>query len=211
VGVSALAGNTTGTNNIAIGNFAGVLATAPSNNSIFISNNGTAADTATIKIGTQGTQTTAFIAGISGAIVANSAAVLIDTTTGQLGTILSSRRYKEDIRPMADMSAALMRLRPVSFRYKKPFADGAKPIQYGLIAEEVAERLPYLSAFDERGRPETVKYHELPIFLLAALQRQHAIVAAQAGRIAALEQRLRHLDEAQLTRRAGLLPASANE
>jgi hypothetical protein len=40
---------------------------------------------------------------------------------------------------MGDASSGLLRLRPVTFRYKKPFNDGSKPIQYGLIAEEVAE------------------------------------------------------------------------
>ncbi len=37
-----------------------------------------------------------------------------------------------------------MQLRPVTFRYLKPYADGSKPIDYGLIAEEVAEVYPDL-------------------------------------------------------------------
>ena len=51
---------------------------------------------------------------------------------GQLGTVLSSRRYKEDIQSMDAASDGLLRLRPVTFRYKKPLDDGSKPIQYGL-------------------------------------------------------------------------------
>ena len=47
--------------------------------------------------------------------------------------------FKEDIHDMDTASNGLLRLRPVTFRYQKPFADGSKPIQYGLIAEEVAE------------------------------------------------------------------------
>jgi hypothetical protein len=200
VGASALANHITGNNNIAVGRQAGLNPTA-SANSIFIGNQGLAADTTTIKIGTQGTQTTTFIAGISGATIANSAAVVIDTSTGQLGTVLSSRRYKEDIRPMDDVSASLLELRPVTFRYKKPFGDSSKPLQYGLIAEEVAEAMPYLAVFNEHGHPETVKYHELPTFLLGAYQRQHRIIAAQAGRIetqadeiAMLRQRLESIE-----------------
>ena len=77
--------------------------------------------------------------------------------------------------------------RPVSFRYIKPFADGSKPIEYGLIAEEVAEVFPYLAVFNAEGQPETVKYHLLPTFLLAGYQEQQRVIAAQADRISALE------------------------
>ena len=37
---------------------------------------------------------------------------------------------------MNDASSGLLRLRPVTFRYQQPYADGSKPIDYGLIAEE---------------------------------------------------------------------------
>lgn len=96
IGAWSLLKNTDGNSNIALGRRAGWNSTA-SSNSIFVGNEGLAGDTATIKIGREGIQTTAFIAGISGVTVANSAAVLINTSTGQLGTISSSRRYKEDI------------------------------------------------------------------------------------------------------------------
>jgi hypothetical protein len=45
---------------------------------------------------------------------------------------------------MGDASSGLLRLRPVAFRYKKAYADGSKPLDYGLIAEEVAEVYPDL-------------------------------------------------------------------
>jgi hypothetical protein len=70
----------------------------------------------------------------------------------------------------------------VTFRYKQPYADGGKPIQYGLIAEEVAEVLPGLAVFKD-GQPETVKYHLLPSFLLAGYQQQQQTIAAQAQKI----------------------------
>jgi len=182
LGYFALNANTTGTNNVAVGALAGASATAPSS-SIFIGNQGLAADNKTIKIGIQGTQTSAFIAGISGVTVANSAAVLINTTTGQLGTVSSSRRYKEDIQPFPDMRAALTKLRPVTFRYKKAYIDGPKPLEYGLIAEDVAEVLPNLVVFNAKSQPETVKYHLLPVFLLAEYQRDHKTMQAQAEQI----------------------------
>ena len=108
---------------------------------------------------------------------------------------------------MGEVGAALMKLRPVTFRYKKPYDDGSKPIQYGLIAEEVADVLPDLAVFNADGQPETVKYHLLPSFLLAAHQRDHRslqamqeLIAAQAQEIAALKRRLGLL-EAQFDRR----------
>jgi hypothetical protein len=73
----------------------------------------------------------------------------------------SSRRYKDDIKDMGDSSSKLMRLRPVTFRYKKAFDDGSKPVQYGLVAEEVAEVYPDLVARSADGQIETVKYQAL--------------------------------------------------
>jgi hypothetical protein len=95
---------------------------------------------------------------------------------------------------MADMSALLAKLRPVTFRYNQAKSDGSHPLQYGLIAEEVAELIPDLALFDKEGRPNGVKYHLLPSFLLAGYQAQQNTIAAQAEKIEALEDRLRRLE-----------------
>jgi len=79
---------------------------------------------------------------------------------------------------MGDASGDLMRLRPVTFRYQKPFADGSQPIQYGLIAEEVAEVFPDLVARSADGQIETVKYQLLDPLLLNEVQRQQAEIRA---------------------------------
>jgi anti-sigma28 factor (negative regulator of flagellin synthesis) len=115
------------------------------------------------------------IKGISGVMTAinNAVPVLIDSA-GQLGTINSSRRYKEDIDNMARASDNLLTLRPVIFRYKKAIEDGDIPIQNGLIAEEVAEVFPALVVYNEHGEPETVKYHLLATLLLNELQKQRS-------------------------------------
>jgi Chaperone of endosialidase len=84
-------------------------------------------------------------------------AVLVDSN-GQLGTVSSSRRYKEDIQDMEDASNGLLELRPVKFRYQQPYADGSKPLDYGLIAEEVAEVYPNLVVKNKDGQVETVQY-----------------------------------------------------
>jgi hypothetical protein len=168
-------------------------------NSIFIGNGGASSDTSTIKIGTQGTQTSTFIAGIARANVGAGTSVFINAN-GQLGTVLSSRRYKEDIPSMGAMSDMLAKLRPVSFRCKKPFADGSRPTEYGLIAEEVAEEFPYLAVFNEHGQPETVKYHLLPTFLLEAFQEQQRTIAAQQEEL----RQQRAINDAQAERMAAL-------
>jgi hypothetical protein len=118
--------------------------------------------------------------------------VLIDSA-GQLGTASSSRRYKEDIQDMGDASRGLMRLRPVTFRYQKPFADGSKPIQYGLIAEEVAKVYPDLVARSADGQIETVKYQVLDSMLLNEVQRQQAEIDAQKNQIRGLQQQIDEL------------------
>ena len=106
--------------------------------------------------------------------------VLVDPN-GQLGTAISSRRYKYDITAMADMKAMLQKLRPVTFRYKQAQDDGQHPLQYGLIAEEVAEVFPDLAVFNKDGTPETVKYHLLPNFLLAGYQSQQQTIDGAGG------------------------------
>ena len=112
--------------------------------------------------------------------------VLVDSA-GQLGTVSSSRRYKQDIEDMAGASESLLSLRPVTFRYKKTFKDGDKPIQYGLIAEEVAEVFPDLVVYTEDGEPETVKYHLLATLLLNELQKQGEELQVLSARLERLE------------------------
>jgi len=117
-------------------------------------------------------------------------AVVVDSN-GNLGTVSSSRPYKEEIQDMADASSRLMQLRPATFRYKKPFDDGSKPVQYGLTAEEVAEVYPDSVARSPDGEIETVKYQLLDSMLLNELQKQNLTIAAQKEQIRAQEQQAR--------------------
>ena len=174
VGNGALKANTTGSDNIALGNFAGSAPVTGVNN-IHIGHAGVAGETRIIRVGRQGTQLKTFIAGIRGVPVSGAAVVV--SSTGQLGVVSSSRRYKENIQPMADASVALMKLKPVTFRYKEADEQGQKPVQFGLIAEEVAEVLPELVVRDDKGQPETVAYHVLPSLLLNEYQKQQVKLA----------------------------------
>jgi hypothetical protein len=186
LGVGALGSVTTGDNNTVLGPAAGQFLTTGSGN-LYLDNWGAATESATTRIGNAQGRT--FIAGIRGIATGNNNAlpVVIDSA-GQLGTVSSSAKTKFDIQDLpADVVSALARLRPVSFRYKQPFADGSTPVQYGLIAEEVQQVLPELVALDEKGEPASVKYHVLPALLLAEVQRLQMALANASSRTAALE------------------------
>ena len=135
LGELALNDVTTGSGNIAVGAQAGSNLTG--NNNIDIGNQGIAADSGTIRIGTKGEHTRALIAGIINSPIYGLPVIV--NGNGRLGIQASSVRHKRDIRDMGDASAGLLRLRPVSFRYKQ---DPRGTLQYGLIAEEVERRYP---------------------------------------------------------------------
>ena len=92
---------------------------------------------------------------------------------------------------MDDPTDKLLQLRPVSFRYKQAQNDGSHPLQYGLIAEEVADVYPELVQFDPKsGQPNTVLYHVLPGMLLNAFQKEHKQLEAQQQQIQSLQEQL---------------------
>jgi hypothetical protein len=194
VGANAL-GNASGSGNTALGRLAGYNITTGTNN-IDIGNNPPGNESSTIRIGS--TQTKAFLAGVNGVTVSSGTAVYIDSN-GQLGTITSSVRFKEDVESMGDASEGLMKLRPVTFHYKAPYDDGSHLLQYGLIAEEVAKVFPDLVQYDQQGKPFTVRYHEINTMLLNELQKQHAKVSELNAQLAEQEARIQRL-EALLSR-----------
>ena len=100
-------------------------------------------------------------------------------TNGQLGTLTSSRRFKDNIQDMGTASSKVFQLRPVTFNYKPQFDDGSHLLQYGLIAEEVAKVYSDMVVYDKDGQPYTVRYQVLAPMLLSELQKQNAVVAAQ--------------------------------
>ncbi|MCX6382304.1 MAG: tail fiber domain-containing protein [Armatimonadetes bacterium] len=183
-GNNALYSATTGKGNIALGFQSGYNITTGSNN-ITIGNLGAATDNGTIRIGTVGVQTSTLIAGINGVTSSAGVAVYINAN-GQLGTITSSRRFKSDIKTMGSVSDKLLQLRPVTFRYKSTDENGRHPLQYGLIAEEVAKVFPDLVQYDKQGRPFTVYYHLLTPMLLNELQKEHAKSEVRNTNIATL-------------------------
>jgi hypothetical protein len=192
--------NTTGNNNVALGDSAGKNITTGDYN-IDIGNQGVATDTNIIRIGVQGTQTSAYIAGISGTTAASGVAVYVNSS-GQLGTLTSSRKYKQDIRNMDGASEALLALQPVTFRYQ-PDIDPQNIPQFGLVAEEVEKVNPDLVAHDNQGRPYTVRYEAVNAMLLNEFLKEHKKVAAQNTEIQDLKARLEKLEQFLNARNGG--------
>jgi trimeric autotransporter adhesin len=108
--------------------------------------------------------------------------VTIDLTTGLLGHLSSSRRYKEDINPMDKASETLYRLKPATYRYKKEI-DRTQSLAFGLIAEEVADVNPELVAHNAQGQPESVHYEMVNAMLLNEFLKEHKKVQAQNQKI----------------------------
>ncbi len=186
---------TSGSSNIVIGSQAGLLLTGGSNN-IYIGSQGAPAESSTIRIGASGSQTAAFISGIFGVPSPAGVGVFINAG-GQLGTMSSSRRFKENVERLADARRIVHGLQPVAFHYKPAYDDGSRILQYGLIAEEVAEVEPNLVVTNEDGQVETVRYHFLAPLLLAEVQRlehervaQDTTIRAQAAALSSLRDEL---------------------
>src|SRR5205809_2969404 len=111
------------------------------------------------------------------ATVPTGVAVIVDSN-GHLGTTTSSARFKDNIKPMDKASEAIHALKPVTFRYKKELDPEGIP-QFGLVAEDVAKVNRDLVAFDEEGKPYTVRYEALNAMLLNEFLKEHRKVEEQ--------------------------------
>jgi hypothetical protein len=183
IGRGALGDNAIGSNNTAIGYTAGNQITG--SNNIDVGNTGVAGESGIIRIGTAGTQTATFIAGIRETPLAQGAAIPVGINAdGKLGVRASSERFKEAIKPMGKTSEAIFSLQPVTFRYKKAIDSQALP-QFGLVAEQVAKVSPDLVARDAEGKPFTVRYDEVNAMLLNEFLKEHRKVEAMAASMVA--------------------------
>ncbi len=173
-GTNALLSRTTGIWDTAVGWISGL--NIRGSNNIDIGNPGTSADTATIRIGVEGTHTQAFMAGIHGIILPNNGSLqpVFVNNDGKLGTVLSpsSARFKDEIKPMGNTSEAILAFKPVTFRYKKNIDPVGMP-QFGLVAEEVAKVNPDLVTHDEKGQLYSVRYEAVNAMLLNEFLKEH--------------------------------------
>ena len=185
IGVFALKNNTTGSGNIAVGYQAGSLV-KKGNNNIYIGSPAAApSESSSIHIGTAGAHTNTYVAGISGVTVPSGVAVIVDTS-GHLGTVVSSERFKDAIKPMDKASEAILSLKPVTFRYKTALDPKGIP-QFGLVAEQVEKVNPDLVARDGEGKSYTVRYEAVNAMLLNEFLKEHRKVEEQAATITGLK------------------------
>ena len=173
-GEHALFSNTTGNSNTAVGT--GTLNnTTGSNNTAFGVGAGTNVTTANnvIAIGTDGANVSdsCFIGNVFGATASSGTAVFINSS-GQLGTVTSSRRFKKEIKPMDSVSESILGLKPVTFRYEKDIDPDGIP-QFGLVAEDVEKVNPDLVVRDKEGKPYSVRYEQVNAMLLNEFLKEH--------------------------------------
>src|SRR4029077_12169023 len=128
--------------------------------------------------------TSCFIGNIRGVSPGADAIPVVINSIGQLGTMSSSRRFKEGINPMATASQAILALKPVMFRYK---SDKTKTPQFGLVAEDVAAIDPDLVVHDKDGEIYSVRYDAVNAMLLNEFLKEHKKVEEQQATIEQLK------------------------
>jgi hypothetical protein len=87
---------------------------------------------------------------------------------------------------MADASAVLFALQPVTFRYRSGFDPKGSP-QFGLVAEDVDKVDPDLVVRDAAGKPNSVRYEQVNAMLLNEFLKEHQKVQALEARLEKLE------------------------
>src|ERR1043166_6029939 len=195
VGDSAFMNSATGSFNTVIGWDAGARTGVDGSDNIYIGatsgpNPGPSAN-GPIRIGDPGFIQGCWIAGISGATSTGGSAVFVNAA-GKLGTLTSSARFKDDIKPMDKASESLFALNPDTFHYKKQIDANGTP-QFGLVAEEVAKVNPDLVINDPNGKPYTVRYEAVNAMLLNEFLKEHSIVQKQQATIALQESQIKAL------------------
>jgi hypothetical protein len=173
-GAHSLENNTTGSGNTALGFGAGDNVTT-ANNVICI---GSGVEGANVS-------NSCYIGSVFGQTSSLGTAVFINSS-GKLGTITSSRRFKEEIKPMAQASEALFALKPVIFRYKKEIEPQKIP-QFGLVAEDVEAVNPDLVVRDADGKAYTVRYEAVNAMLLNEFLKAHRKAQQQEATITELK------------------------
>jgi hypothetical protein len=134
--------------------------------------------------GVAGESNACYIASIFGQTSVNGIPVLINSDN-KLGTTTSSRRFKDDIRPMDKASEAILALTPVTFHYKKEI-DPSGISQFGLVAEDVEKVNPDLVVRDKEGKSYSVRYDAVNAMLLNEFLKEHSTVQELKNEIATL-------------------------
>ena len=189
IGANALRNLTTGNVNLAVGSPAGINFTSGDFNIFLGSDAGSGVTTASnvICIGAAGNNVSGscFIDHIFNGTSSGGVGVFVNSN-GRLGTSTSSRRFKENIKPMGKASEAILQLKPVSFRYKTEL-DADRIPQFGLVAEEVEKVNPDLIVRDKDGKPYSVRYEQVNAMLLNEFLKEHKKVQELEATVARQE------------------------
>ena len=193
IGDDTLSHNVSGSGNIIVGGFGAGFNIVAGSNNIYIgpgvSANGPFDESDTIRINDSapargGASSQVFFAGIDGSTVGAVNAPVLINPNGQLGTGVSSARFKKDIDPMGKTSEAIFSLKPVTFHYK---GDEINIPQFGLIAEEVAKVDPALILVDKEGKPYSVRYDQVNAMLLNEFLKEHKASIEEHKKVGKLE------------------------
>ena len=180
IGYLAGSNNTSGTQNIALGAFAGL-------------NVSTADNVICIGVSGDDVSNSCYIGNIFGGTLGAGATVIVDNN-GHLGTIVSSQRLKDQIKPMDKASEAIFALKPVTFRYQQHIDPKGVP-QFGLVAEDVEKVNPDLIVRDKEGKPYSVRYDQVNAMLLNEFLKEHRKNQEQRKEIDGLKAELKDLRE----------------
>jgi len=127
-----------------------------------------------------------FVAGISAGAAGDTDACLNSgtnelTDAGAASCIVSSIRFKDDVRPLSTGLREVLRLAPVSYRYR---GDLRQTQRIGLIAEDMEQVEPRLVFFEPDGiTPRGISYEESVALLVKAIQDLSAQVDRLQGRL----------------------------
>jgi hypothetical protein len=175
-GWHALMNNVTGTGNTAFGDDAGGAITGSGNVDIGAGESGVPGENNTTRI--KNITSTAFTTG----------GFFLYEVNGAIGIFTSSRKFKDDIKPIDKASETIYSLNPVTFR-AKPQSDPSRPRGYGLIAEDVEKVNPDLVSHGEKDIL-TVRYESINAMLLNEFLKEHRKVNEQQASITELKKEI---------------------
>jgi hypothetical protein len=185
VGTSAGYTNSTGSNNVGFGYFAGYYETG--SNHLWIDN----LDRTTLALGirksliygTFGADSSVQSIRINGYLKAtgttsSTGTAMVMGTDGRIYMQTSSERFKKNIIPLKINFKQILNVKPVSYQYTQ---SNAKDIGY--IAEEFEKLgLKDLLNYDAGGKPFSIKYDKLPLYIIEVLKDHEARLKALEGK-----------------------------
>jgi hypothetical protein len=156
-----------------------------------------------------------FTNGIRRLVIANNGRIGIGTVTPEATldvfdgdircktlTLTSSRRFKDNIEPIQNPLATIMKLQGVTYSWKPE--QGGKP-DIGFIAEDVAQILPELVTMEADGvNAKGMDYSHLVALAIEGIKAQQRRIVVLEARNKALETRLARLEVLVSHRKPGV-------